>query len=57
MNSSYIQFANGITGRGFSPRVISKAFDALVDPVDYSVSDRKSLMHHLLKLSQKTAVE
>lgn len=49
--SSYICFAQAVTGMGFSRPVIYKWFRELVDKNDYAKSDERKLIDHLDGLS------
>lgn len=49
--SSYVDFADTIKNQGFSKKAIYYWFNRLVEKNDYSLSDKNSILTHLLKLS------
>jgi hypothetical protein len=51
--SDYICFAQAVSGRNFSKRMISRYFNKLVDEDDYAEKDKKEILKHLTHLSQK----
>ena len=50
--SSYICFANAVTGQNFTRRSIQFWFNKLVDKNDYSQKDKKDIIIHLTKLNK-----
>ena len=49
--SSYICFAEAVSGQGFGRQVIHRWFTKLVDKSDYAGSDKKEILAHLENLS------
>ena len=49
--SSYICFAEAVSGQGFSRQAIHRWFTKLVDKNDYAGSDKKKILAHLENLS------
>lgn len=49
--SSYICFAEAVTGQRFTPPILHRWFQKLVAKDDYSQSDKRSLLRHLDLLS------
>ena len=49
--SSFIAFTHAIKCQNFSPTVIARWFNQLVDKGDYCKEDKKAILSHLTKLS------
>ncbi|MFA4942071.1 MAG: hypothetical protein WC564_00315 [Patescibacteria group bacterium] len=50
--STYTCFAEAISGQGFGEQTIGRWFNKLVDKNDYSSSDKKDVLKHLVNLSK-----
>jgi hypothetical protein len=51
--SSYICFAEVVTGKGFSTRMITHWFNKLVDKDDYNPPEKKSIIANLVNLTKR----
>lgn len=56
-HSSYICLLRAVRGKKLTRRSISSGFDRLVDPDDYDLRDRNSLVAHLYAASQEPLSE
>ncbi len=50
--SSYMNFAQAISGQGFSENNLSRWFNKLVEKDDYDKKDRKQIIKNLVLLSK-----
>ena len=49
--SSYLCFVEAVRKQNFTKRIMSKWFRILVDPDDYSRTDKRDILKHLYSLS------
>jgi hypothetical protein len=52
--SSYICFAEAISGQKFSRQTIHRWFNKLVEKDDYDKKDKRALLKQLIELTQKS---
>jgi hypothetical protein len=50
--SDYICFAEAVCGRKFSRKTIIRNFNSLVNKEDYTRSEKKEIIEHLIELSK-----
>jgi hypothetical protein len=50
--SDYTCFAEVVRGKGFSRKTIIRSFNSLVDKEDYTRSEKKEIIEHLVGLSK-----
>jgi hypothetical protein len=50
--SDYTCFAEAVHGKGFSRKTIIRSFNSLVDKEDYTRSEKKEIIEHLVGLSK-----
>jgi len=51
--SSFMNSTHAVRGQGFTKDAISRWFNKLVDKDDYSNSDKKELLQHIISLTNE----